>query len=210
MPLRLRWHGRPARENQEHDAYTTAQWVLNLVVMSCQFMRKVFPAMSTNLGRPAFLIAIVIILGTWFQSADVHGQIPVPTDPADTRIPRNSKVYLAPMDGFEQYLAAALRKKSVPLLIVTDRADADFEITGTHEKKDAGWARIIFSRSSLPSASASIQVVNLRTRVVVFADSSHRTYALRGERSTAEKLAKYLKRRMNKDAKKSRDNSTQP
>jgi hypothetical protein len=166
--------------------------------------------MSTNLGRPTFLIAMVIVLGVWFQTADVRGQIPVPTDPADTRIPKDSKVYIVPADGFEQYLAAAFRKKSVPLLIVTDRVAADFEITVTHEEKEASWARIIVWGILQPSASASIQIVNLKTKVVVFADSSFRIAALRGERSTAEKLAKYLKRRMNKDEKKSRDSSTQP
>ncbi len=120
--------------------------------------------------------------------------------PADTRIPVNSKVYLAPMNGFEIYLAAALRKKGVPLTMVTDREQADFEITGTHEKKEAGWAKAIFI-SPLPAASASIQVVNLKTKVIVYADSSHRMTANRGERSTAEKLAKYLKKKMEKDAK---------
>src|SRR2546430_17680323 len=78
------------------------------------------------------------------------------TSPADTRIPRNSKVFIAPMDGFETYLAAALRKKEVPLTMVTDREQADFEITGTHEKKNAGWAKTIFVSPS-PSASASMQ-----------------------------------------------------
>jgi hypothetical protein len=117
---------------------------------------------------------------------------------ADTRIPRNSKVYIAPMDGFEIYLAAAFRKKEVPLILVTDREQADFEITGTHEKKSAGWAKTIFVSPS-PSASASMQVVNLKTKVVVYADSSHRTSASRGERSTAEKLAKYLKKKIEDD-----------
>ena len=121
----------------------------------------------------------------------------------DTRIPRNSKVYIAPMDGFETYLAAALRKKEVPLIMVTDREQADFEITGTHEKKNAGWAKTIFVNPS-PSASASMQVVNLKTKVVVYADSSHRTSASRGERSTAEKLAKYLKKKIEDDEKGSR------
>jgi hypothetical protein len=116
----------------------------------------------------------------------------------DTRIPRNSKVYIAPMDGFETYLAAALRKKEVPLIMVTDREQADFEITGTHEKKNASWAKTIFVSAS-PSASASMQVVNLKTKVVVYADSSHRTSASRGERSTAEKLAKYLKKKIEED-----------
>ncbi len=119
---------------------------------------------------------------------------------ADTRIPKNSKVYIAPMEGFETYLAAALRKKEVPLIIVTDRELADFEITGTHEKKNASWAKTIFVNPS-PSASASMQVVNLKTKVVVYADSSHRTSASRGERSTAEKLAKYLKKKIEDDEK---------
>ena len=118
--------------------------------------------------------------------------------PADTRIPRNSRVYIAPMNGFEIYLAAAMRKKEVPLTMVTDRDLADFEITGTHETKDAGWAKTIFV-SPQPSASASMQVVNLKTGVIVYADSSHRISANRGERSTAEKLAKYLKKKIEDD-----------
>ena len=150
--------------------------------------------MSTSLRIPGLLI-LLLISG---YCSNAQEQSAAPTDPADTRIPRNSKVYLAPMHGFEQYFAAALRKKSVPLLIVTDRDAADFEITGTHELREAGWAKTIFIGGN-PSASASIQVVNLRTKVVVYADSSHRDTAHRGERSTAEKLAKYLKRRMEKD-----------
>lgn len=147
------------------------------------------------------IVALAVLVLATGQVANSQNQSQAPTEPTDTRIPRNSKVYLAPMDGFEQYLAAALRKKSVPLLIVVDREAADFEITGTHEMKEAGWAKTIFLGGK-PSASASIQVVNLRTKVVVYADSSHRDSANRGERSTAEKLAKYLKRRMEKDERK--------
>ena len=143
-------------------------------------------------------IAVLVLLGCLAYPQNANAQNSALTDQADTRIPKNSRVYLAPMDGFEQYLAAAFRKKSVPLLIVTERAAADFEITGTHERKDAGWAKTIFLGGK-PAASASIQVVNLKTKVVVYADSSHRDSANRGERSTAEKLAKYLKRKMEKD-----------
>src|SRR5437763_1586860 len=148
-------------------------------------------------------IAMIVLLGCLAGPQIGNAQSSAPKDSVDTRIPRNSRVYLAPMGGFEQYLAAAFRKKSVPLLIVTDRELADFEITGTHEKKDAGWAKTIFLGGK-PAASASIQVVNLRTKVVVYADSSHRDSANRGERSTAEKLAKYLKRRMEKDEEKTK------
>lgn len=126
------------------------------------------------------------------------------------RIPRNSKVFIGNFytegdndnRGFQSYLAAALRKKEVPLLIVTNREEADFEISGTSERKKAGWAKTIFG-SGMDSASASITVTNLRTGVVAYADSSHRNDAARGQRSTAEKLAKYLKKKIEDDEKKS-------
>jgi hypothetical protein len=146
-----------------------------------------------------FVFVLFLCAGTNAQTQEPDNQ--VGNAPADTKIPRNSKVFIAPMDGFETYLAAAIRKKEVPIVMVTDRDQADFEITGTHEKKDAGWAKTIFVNGS-PSASASIQVVNLKTKIVVYADSSHRTSANRGERSTAEKLAKYLKQKIEDDEKK--------
>jgi len=119
----------------------------------------------------------------------------------DTQIPRNSKVYIEYMGGFETYLAAAFRKKEVPLVMVTDPGLADFTISGTHETKNAGWAKTIFMGDARSSASASMQVVNVRTNVIVYADSSHRWSANRGERSTAEKLAKYLKKKIEDDEK---------
>jgi hypothetical protein len=152
----------------------------------------------------ALLLIVVIATGRGMASSETtkaqEQDAPKSQMPADTRIPRNSKIYIAPIDGFESYLAAAFRKKEVPLTIVTDREQADFEITGTHDKKNAGWAKTIFI-SPNPSASASMQVVNLKTRVVVYADSSHRTTANRGERSTSEKLAKYLKKKIEDDEK---------
>ena len=155
--------------------------------------------MQANLRKFALMTLLLLAAA---QIGLAQTQTERPDDPTDTRIPRNAKVYIAPADGFEQYLAAAFRKKSVPLLIVADRDAADFEITATHDKQPASWARIYVWGLLHGTASASIQVVNLRTKVVVFADSSERLIALRGERSTAEKLAKYLKRRMEKDEKK--------
>jgi hypothetical protein len=45
-------------------------------------------------------------------------------------------------------------------------------------------------------------VTNLRTGIVAYADSSDRASANRGLRSSAEKLAKYLKRKIEDDEKK--------
>jgi hypothetical protein len=127
-------------------------------------------------------------------------------------IPRNSKVYIAPFnsedpkkpqaEGFESYVAAALRKKNVPLLIVADRAQADFVIEGTADKKGGGWAKKVFLGDFRNSTSASMTVTNARTGVVAYADSSDRSSANRGLRSSAEKLAKYLKKKIEDDEKK--------
>jgi hypothetical protein len=136
-----------------------------------------------------------------------------PDDPFKARlIPRDSKVYIAPMlsedpnqsqaQGFETYLAAALRKKNVPLLIVADQSQADFIIEGTADKKAAGLAKKILLGDFRKSTSASMTVTNLRTGVVAYADSSDKSSANRGLRSSAEKLAKYLKKKIEDDEKK--------
>ena len=136
-----------------------------------------------------------------------------PDDPFKARlIPRNSKIYIAPImpenpnnlqaDGFEHYLAAALRKKNVPLIIVADRSMADFIIEGTSDQRNPGWAKKIILADFRRSTSASITVTNLRTGVVAYADSSDKSSANRGLRSSAEKLAKYLKRKIEDDEKK--------
>ena len=137
---------------------------------------------------------------------------PVPSDPfLATRIPPNSKIYIAPfksedttkpVEGFESYMAAALRKKGVPLIMVNDRSQADFEIAGSADKKGAGFAKKWLMGDFRRSTSASLTVTNLRTGVIAYADSSDRSSANRGLRSSAEKLAKYLKRKIVDDHKK--------
>ncbi len=144
--------------------------------------------------------------------ASVRPTQPAPTDPFEAQlIPRNSRVYIAPMksedtnkpvEGFETYLAAALRKKNVPLIIVADESQADFKIVGTADKKGAGWAKKVFLADWRTTTSASMSVINLKTGVVAYSDASHRSSANKGMRSSAEKLAKYLKRKIEDDERK--------
>ena len=124
-----------------------------------------------------------------------------PLDPA--YIPHGSKVYvnyIQGMNGFENYLVAAFKKKKVDLLVVSDRSQADFEITGFAEHTRAGWAKIIFG-SGLPESEASIQVVNLKTSIVSYAVGSYKVDAINGKKSTAEHLAKNLRQKMERDDK---------
>jgi hypothetical protein len=45
-------------------------------------------------------------------------------------LPSGARIYIAPMpSGFESYVAAGLEKKKVPVVLVTDRDKADYELT---------------------------------------------------------------------------------
>ena len=116
----------------------------------------------------------------------------------ETKIPANSKIYIHPMDGFETFVAAALQKKKIPLVIVTDREQADFEIKGGVEKQKAGWAKTIFG-TGMPSIDATMQIANVKTGTVVFTNSSTKENAHRGRKGSAEHLAKNLAKKMKDD-----------
>lgn len=136
--------------------------------------------------------------------ADAHASAAEASAPSDpTYIPHGAKVYVNPIqgfNGFENYLVAAFKKKQVDLVVVADRTQADFEITGFADHKRAGWAKVIFG-SGLPESEASIQVINLKTSIVAYAVGSYKVDAVNGKKSTAEHLAKNLRQKMERDDK---------
>ena len=157
------------------------------------------------------LLLCGIVFAQELTSTATSGQGPVQAqDQFDAQvIPRNSRVFISridspnnkrPLERFESYLAAAIRKKNVPIIMVTDRSQADFEIVGTAESRAPGWEQKVFGEFR-ETIYASISVVNIRTGVVAYADSSYREAANRGPRSSAEKLAKYLKKKIEDDEK---------
>ena len=168
-----------------------------------------------RLIRSSLFISLLALSATFAAAQDrartvsaSHNQVAALSAAAldPTYIPAGSKVYVGyiqGMNGFENYLAAALKKKKVALLMVTDRGQADFEINGYAENQKAGWAKIIFG-SGRPESEASIQVVNLKTSVVAYAVASYKVDAWNGKKSTAEHLAKNLRQKMERDDKRLR------
>jgi len=63
---------------------------------------------------------------------------PAPMPATSTSIVPGSTLYIAPMNGFENYLAAAIEKKKVPLVAVANESQATYVIKGTSEEKKAG------------------------------------------------------------------------
>jgi hypothetical protein len=116
-------------------------------------------------------------------------------------IPSGSKVFVAPMaDGFETYLKEALAKKKVPLTVVSERDQADYEITGTSNSQKASAAKKIFLGSWHSREEASINVVNMKSGETVWAYSVHKDNSAHGKKSTAEACAKHLKDRVGRGA----------
>ena len=115
------------------------------------------------------------------------------TKPADKKIPANSKFFIAPMDGFENDLRAAIQSKKVPVVLVTDKDQADYEIAGTAESEKAGAAKKIIMGNWHSNEQASITVTDHKSGEVVFAYSVNKKSSVHGKRSTAEACAKHLK-----------------
>ncbi len=119
----------------------------------------------------------------------------------EKRIPSGSRIWIKDSgDGFSSFMSAALENKKVPLVVVSERDTADFELRGTSTIQRAGTAKIIFG-TGLPAASASAEIINIKSGVIVFAISESRRDALRGQRSVAEYLAKKIGAKVRDDQK---------
>jgi hypothetical protein len=132
-------------------------------------------------------IAVAVGCAALFVSAAQAGDKPQKT------IPAGSKVYLAPSDGFENDLRAALATKQVPLTVVADKTQADYEIVSHAETQKASTAKKIFMGSWHSKEEASVQVNDLKSGEVVFAYAYHTDNSAHGRKSSAESCAKHLK-----------------
>ncbi|WP_263352850.1 hypothetical protein [Acidicapsa acidisoli] len=133
-----------------------------------------------------------------------------------------STVFIEPMDGYETYLAAAIMKKHVPVIVVTDKEKADFVITSTVSHKENSQPGVVINnrvsantgsnngnndawnkgwdsgsgyaaqRAALGHTIASISVVDAKTSQIVFAHSAGSFHANQVQK-TAEDCAKRLK-----------------
>src|SRR5258708_38520167 len=115
----------------------------------------------------------------------------------DAKIPKGARFFIGAVEGgFDIYLSAAMHKKEVPIIIVTDKTKADFELSSVTESERAGWAKTIFMRNTSSAEQASIKVVNLKSGTVVFGYNVNKGSSARGKQSSAEACAKHLKEKI--------------
>jgi hypothetical protein len=113
---------------------------------------------------------------------------------AERTIPEGSKVFIAPMGGFETYLKAAIDKKNVPVTIVEQREGAEYEITGSADSQKASTAKKVLMLDWHSKEQASIKLTDIKSSEVVFAYSVHKASSAHGKQSSAEACAKHLKK----------------
>jgi hypothetical protein len=124
-------------------------------------------------------------------------QSPQTSQGQDLRIPKGAKIFISPLEnGYHVYLAAAIQKKEVPVLIVIDKAKADFELSAVTERENAGWAKMLFQRSGASAEQASMMIVNIKTGNVVFGYNVNKSNSARGKQSSSEACAKHLKEKI--------------
>jgi hypothetical protein len=128
------------------------------------------------------------------QKTDSEGTtIPLPNQ----TLPAGARLYVAPMNnGFETYVVAGLHKKQVPVVVVTIRERADFELTGVSTSDQAGWARMLFLKEQGTNEAASVKIVNLKSGDVVFAYAVTKVNSVSGKQSAGEAVAKHIKEKI--------------
>ena len=127
-------------------------------------------------------------------------EAPAKTTPiSSTKIRSGSKIYVAPMGGFENYVIAGILKKKVPVSLVSARDKAEYEIRGSAETEKAGWAKMLFLGSQNTNEQASINVSEIATGNVVFAYSVNKLNSVRGKQSAGEAIGKHLNEAIGKD-----------
>lgn len=148
--------------------------------------------------RRAWLVGLFLVIAVLVSAAQQPDAAAPPEKTQDSQvIPTGAKVYIAPMpDDFNTYLKTAIEKKKVPVTVVDNRDQADFEITGFSETQKAGTAKKLIMGSWHSRESASIKVANLKTSTVAFAYSYNNDNSAHGKKSSAESCAKHLKEKI--------------
>ena len=111
----------------------------------------------------------------------------------------NPKIYIAPQNGFETYLAGAFTKKSVPAQVVMAPEAADYILSAApvvQKPESAGGkiARCLFAYCAgiEGSQTASVTLMDSKTKVMVWAYNVKKGGS-NNFQSSAEACAKHLK-----------------
>jgi hypothetical protein len=119
--------------------------------------------------------------------------------PIPTKIATGSKVFIEDMGGFEKYLTAAFLKRKVQLVLVADRNQADYIISGTSKEKMSEWAKDVFLLNIHAETDADVTLKDKKSSAILFTFSVEKKSSLHGAQTTAEECAKRLEEQIEKE-----------
>ncbi|HUI76049.1 MAG TPA: hypothetical protein VLX32_13955 [Candidatus Acidoferrum sp.] len=111
----------------------------------------------------------------------------------------NPKIYIAPQNGFESYLAGAFTKKNVPAQMVQTEEAADYILSAApvQQKPESAGGKIarclfVYCAGIEGSQTASVSLIDAKTKAVVWAYNVRKSGSSNFQ-SSAEACAKHLK-----------------
>ncbi len=106
-----------------------------------------------------------------------------------------SKVYVKPTkDDFDRYLMAEIQKEELPIVLVTKRETAEFEITVTSHSNKTEVSQSSILPDEEPYDDETISIINLKTGGIIFSDTVYDRRSRRGYKYTAEICVKHLRK----------------
>jgi hypothetical protein len=143
--------------------------------------------------------ATIAIMKTFLGSIAAFACLTLVSSAIAETVPAESKLYIDRMNGFENYISAAILGKKIPIIVVTDRAQADYLVTGSWRESNGGTSgngSLVAPLKRRTNYSASISIVDPKTSALVFAYSSEKSASHDLSKEIADDWANHLKHEM--------------
>src|SRR5215468_553081 len=107
------------------------------------------------------LIAVLALLALAFTQAVAQNKSEKPSL-------ADAKIFIEPMQGdLHPFIAAEIVKQKLPVVIVTERNNADYILSGSFIKSDEKWHRTALGVTN--KNQGSVQLLNVKDKTVVWA-----------------------------------------
>src|SRR5262245_55597263 len=111
-----------------------------------------------------------------------------------------AKIFIEPMQGdLHPFIAAEIVKKQLPVVVVTEKENAEYILAGTYIKGDGKWYQTVFG--VMDKNEGSVQLIDVKDKTLVWAGGAgDRSLFLGGwNRGGQSKVADRIVNKMKKD-----------
>src|SRR5215471_8625312 len=140
-----------------------------------------------------YLLALLALLPLAFTQAVAQNKAEPPSL-------AGAKIFIEPMQGdLHPFIAAEIVKKKLPVVIVTERKDAEYILAGSFVKGDDKWNRTALGATD--KDQGSVQLLNVKDKTLVWAgEANDRSSFLGGwSRGGQSKVADRIINKMKND-----------